>query len=271
MLAETDRLSFPAGVSLQEGRLVDRVRGSSWPLNGSGVFVLAHRDHTVGQIARDLALACSQPDEVARDDVLRFTWALNRLALVNIERGCSRSRRVVSWAQLALRLAPAGAIPAAAARRRPVDTRTVTRAVASCVRATLHRAIAIGVVCALVAAQLGAAAGVFAILAPLALGLGAGAGLALHEAGHAAALRGVPSALVVHGLRTYVLHARVSDARRSAVAIAGPLSTGVIGVGVILVGAALTAPAVALAGCVLATHAASLTIAGGDGRIACNI
>ena len=81
---------------------------------------------------------------------------------------------------------------------------------------------------------------------------------------------GVPSALVTRGCRTYVLHARVGELR-SAVAVAGPFAAAGLGVAVILGGAACAAPALALAGCPLAAHAFALTVAGGDGRIACGL
>ena len=70
------------------------------------------------------------------------------------------------------------------------------------------------------AAVAGAAGSVF--LLAIALGAGTGIGLGLHEAGHVASLRGVPSALVLRGRRTFVLHAPVGERRRALVALCGP-------------------------------------------------
>jgi len=271
MVAETDTLSLAPGVTFQDGHLADAVRDAAWPLNGSGAFVLANLGLPVGQIVSAIADAFSLPIEAARGDVLRFVWYLNALALVNVERKGPRVRRLADWILLAARLAPAGAVPAAAARRCALDTRSVPRAVVSSLAAILSRVFAVAAVSAVVAVQFSAAVGAPGLVVPLALGLGTGVGLGLHEAAHVAALRGVPSALVMHGRRTYVLHAAVSPPRRTVVALAGPLAVSVLGVALVLVGAVLAVPSLAIAGCPLAAHALALTVVGGDGRIACGL
>jgi hypothetical protein len=106
---------------------------------------------------------------------------------------------------------------------------------------------------------------------PVLIGVGTGVGLGLHEAAHAVLLRGVPSAFVCRGRRTYVLHARVGSRRRVAVAAGGPLTVSVLGVGVVVAGTVLTAPVLAVAGWPLAAHAVALTVVGGDGRVACGL
>ena len=125
MIAARDRLSLAPGVTVEHGRLADAVRGDSWPLNASGAFVLARVGVPVGLIVRELADVFSLSDEAARADVLRFAWHLNALALVNVESGVPRSRRLADWIRLAVRLAPAGALPApprAGARSTPVPS-----------------------------------------------------------------------------------------------------------------------------------------------------
>jgi len=271
MIAETDTLSLAPGVALRDGQLADAVRGDSWPLNGSGAFVLCRMGLPVGQIVRELTNAFSLPLETARGDVLRFAWHLNSLALVNVERQGSIVRRLADWILLAARLAPAGAVPVALARRRALDTRSVPRAVSSGLVATLSRVAAIAAVSTVVAVQFSAVGGAPGLVVPLALGIATGVGLGLHEAAHVAALRGVPSALVTRGRRTYVLHAAVSPSRRSMVALAGPLAVATLGVALVLGGTALGAPSITIAGCPLAAHALALTIVGGDGRIACGL
>jgi hypothetical protein len=271
MIADTDRLSLAPGVAFHHGQLADAVRGDAWPLNASGAFVLARTGRPVGQIVREIADAFSLPLEAARGDVLRFAWYLNALALVNVEREGSRVRRLADWILLAARLAPAGALPAAVARRCALDTRSVPRAVASSLAAILSRAFVVAASSTVIAVQFSAILGAFGLGVPLALGLTTGVGLGLHEAAHVVSLRGVPSALVMRGRRTYVLHAAVSAPRRCVVALAGPLAAAGLGVALILGGEALAAPGLVIAGCPLAAHALALTVVGGDGRVACGL
>ena len=188
-------------------------------------------------------------------------------------RSSSASARPSSadWVRLTARLAPAGAVPAAVTRRRAIDTRSVGRAVASSLAAILSRVGVVVAVATAVAAQFTAFAGASGLVVPLVLGLGTGAGIGLHEAAHAAMLRGVPSALVTRGRRTYVLHAPVSPSRRSLVALGGPLVVAGLGFGLVLAGSLVAAPVVAIAGCPLAAHALALTVAGSDGRAACGL
>lgn len=269
MLAESDTLQFAPGVVLREGELTDQVRGSAWPLNGSGAIVLSLTGAPLGLIVREIASAFALPAETARRDVFRFVWHLNALALLNIEPKGPRVRRAATWLRLAVRLAPAGSLPAVAVRRRALDTQTLPRAVGSTLVAVSPRAALLATVATVAFLQVAVVAGTGAHVAPLALGLATGLGLGLHEAGHAALLRGIPSALVFRGRRTYVLHAAVGRARRSAVAVAGPLSVSALGVALVLCGSALVVPSLAVAGCPLAAHAIALTVVGGDGRVAC--
>ncbi len=271
MIADTDVLRLAPGVVLSHGHLADAVRADAWPLNPSGAFVLARTGRPVGQIVREIADAFLLPTEVARTDVLRFVWYLNARALVNVERDSSRLRQLADWLLLAGRLAPAGAVPAAVSRRRAIDTRSVSRAVASSLAAILSRVAGVAVVAAAAAAQLAALAGTPGPVVPCALGLGTGVGLGLHEAAHAASLRGVASALVVRGRRTYVLHAPVSPSRRSVVALAGPLTAAVLGIAFVLGGALVAAPTLTIIGAPMAAHALALSVVGGDGRIACGL
>lgn len=271
MIAETDTITLAAGVTLERGRLSDGVRGESWPLNGSGAFVLARAGQPVGATVRELATAFSLSPERAREDVLRFIWHLNGLALLNVERGGSRLRRLLGWVQLAARLAPAGAVPAVVTRRRPLDTRSTVRGLASCLLAGANRVGVVAAIATAAAAQLGAVAGPGGVLVALAVGLCTGLGLGLHEAAHAAFLRGVPSALVTRGRRTYVLHAALAPSRRSLVALGGPLTVAGLGLCCVVVGAVAALPVLAVAGCPFAAHALALTVVGGDGRVACGL
>ncbi len=271
MISDTDTLALPCGVALEGGRLSDTVRGTSWPLNGSGAFVLARSDRPVGETVNELAEAFSVPLETARRDVLGFLCTLNALALVNVERHETRLRQIAAWLQFASRLAPTGALPVALARRRPLDTRSVFLAVSSAIRASSARVSTIAVGATVVAIHVSVVGGAPALSAPLALGMATGVGLGLHEAAHVAALLGVPSALVTHGRRTRVIHAAVGASRRSIVALAGPLAVAALGVGLIIGGTALGMSTVTIAGCPFAAHALALTVVGGDGRAVCGV
>ena len=95
----------------RNAQVADVVRGRSWPLNSSGVFILERVGHRLDVVVREFAEAFDLPLDVARFDALQFIWTLNALALVNVKQSGSRLRRAVEWLGLALRLAPAGALP----------------------------------------------------------------------------------------------------------------------------------------------------------------
>jgi hypothetical protein len=270
MIRERDIIRVAPDVTLQGGRVSDLVRGASWPVNESGAFVLACSGTPIGDTVRAFARRFSLPLDEARRDVLQFVWSLNRLALVNVESRGSRVGRLRDWLQLAARLAPTGAVPAALTRRRALDTRSVARAFGSCLAAMFARSALVAAAAILLTVQV-VAAGSIGVAAWLAVGAGTGAGLGLHEAGHAALLHGVPSALVTRGRRTFVLHSALSASRRSLVALAGPLSVSMLGVGLVVAGRLGAPPALVIAGCPLSAHALALTVIGGDGRVICGL
>lgn len=270
MIAATDIITLAPGVDIRQELLRDVVRGDAWPLNASGAFVLARAGRPLGAVANELADAFSLPPSEARGDVVRFVWELNRLALVNVERTASRLGQLVEWLRLAVRLAPVGALPASITRRREIDTRTAVLAISSCFKAVLPRVILVGAAATILAAHMALIVGA-ALVVPLLVGLGTGLGLGIHEAAHAALLRGVPSALVVRGPRTRVLHAAIAPSRRVLVAVGGPLVVATLGLALVLGGELTTTPAATIAGCPFAAHALALTAVGGDGRVACGL
>ena len=149
----------------------------------------------------------------------------------------------------------------------------MARALASCLAAISARASAVAGIATVLPSQVAVAAGAAGLAACAVLvGSCTGLGLGLHEAAHAALLRGVPSALVTRGRRTSVLHAAVAPGRRALVAVGGPLAVAALG-GVAIVGAGWLAavPVLVVAGCPLAAHALALTVVGGDGRVACGL
>jgi hypothetical protein len=273
MIAESDRFDLASGVSLSSRHLADVVRGCSWPLNSSGAFVLERAGDRLDAVVNELAAAFDLPLDVARFDVLQFVWTLNAQALVNVRQGGTRIRRLADWLGLALRLAPAGSLPTAITRRRALDTGSTLGGFASSLRASISRVTAVAAaatVASLPVTSLIVGPGRAGTLA-VALGIATGVGVGLHEAGHVAALRGVPSALVLRGRRTFVLHARLGPARRSFVAVAGPGVAVSAGLALVGLGAAVSEPSLVIPGLPLVAHAFSLTVIGGDGRAACGI
>jgi len=273
MIADSDRVDLAWGVSLTDAQLADVVRGCSWPLNNSGVFILERVGRRLDVVVRELAEVFDVPLDVARFDVLQFIWTLNALALVNVVQSGSHLRRAADWLSLALRLAPAGALPTPITRRLPLDTGSALGGIASSLRASVSRVIGIAAASAIVLLPLAVivgGSGRFGSLA-VALGVATGIGVGLHEAGHVASLRGVPSALVLRGRRTFVLHAPVGPVRRSLVAVAGPAVVTATGLALVVLGAAGSEPSVVVIGLPFAAHALSLTVIGGDGRAACGI
>ena len=272
MIVDSDRVVLPEGVSVGADHLEDIVRGCRWPLNSAGGFVLGRRGTQLAAVVRELADAHCLPLEAARRDVLQFIWMLNALAVVNIVHDGSRLRRWADWLVLASRLIPTGALPAPVTTRRALDTGTVPRAVASVVRASGPRVLSISSASAIVLFPLAAAlGGLGGAVVALGLGAGTGIGVGLHEAGHVVTLRGVPSALVLRGRRTFVLHAPLGDARRSLVAVSGPAMTVVVGLALVAAGHLLVSPLLVILGLPLIAHAVSLSAVGGDGRSACGI
>lgn len=271
MLDTADRVILAEGVALRRDALVDGVSGESWPVNATASFVLAQQGRSLGDVAESVAAAYALPKERARADVLAFAWQLNRLGLANVERRAGRAGHLAAWLRLALRLAPAGALPPVAVLRRPLDTSTVVRAVLGVGQALAGRCSALALVAAVLVAHVGLLAGRPSLLPPLAIGIAVGVGLAAHEAAHAAALRGVPSALVLRGGRVSVLHAPAGSARRALVAVAGPAATAAAGASVLAVSVALGAPVLAAAGGSAALHAVGLTVLASDGRTACGL
>jgi hypothetical protein len=271
MLEPTDAILLPPGVRLEGDQVADDVRGARYPANAAARLVLALPGVPLADVARRLDERWRIGPERARADTLAFAWALNRALLVNVDRSGGRLGQARAWAALALRLAPTGALPPAVARRQPLETRTPLAAARSALGAVRARALGLGAVAASLAAQLGLVAGRPDVRVPLLVGLATAAGVAAHEAGHAVGLAGEPAALVTAGRRVFVLHRRLRGPRRLVVALAGPAAPSLAGVAAAGLAQSLASPALALAACPLAAHALCATVAGRDGRIACNL
>lgn len=271
MLDPLDRLVLAPGVRLAPGALVDDVRGERYPTNATAEALLAESGQPLQAVAARIAERWRIPEHDARSDVLRFAWQLNGLALANLHRAQSPTRRGRSWLLLALRLLPLARLPEPVVRRRALDTTTAPRAVVTTVAALGARAMRIA--CATTAALL--LTGLFAGGAPVAtaaaIGSASGGALLLHELAHVVSLRGTAAALLLVGARTSVLHRPLERRHATRVSLAGPLVTGALGAVLASIGLLADVPTIALAACPPAGHAFAATVIAGDGRAACGL
>ncbi len=271
MLEPADRIVLAEGVTVCGESLVDGICRTSWPLNASAALVVGSDGHPLGEIAERVAAAYALSVERARADVLAFGWQLNRLGLANVERPRGRAHHAAAWLRLAMRLLPAGALPPLTVRRRALDTRSARRAVVSAGRGLARRCTVLALVATALGAHVGVVAGRPSLLVPVLVGIAVGAGLLAHEAAHAAALSGIPSALVVRGTRVSVVHAPTGAVRRVLVACAGPAAVSVAGAVLLALAVVLDSSGLVAAGLPAATHALALTVLASDGRTACGL
>ena len=192
---------------------------------------------------------------------------LNAHALVNVRPGLGAAALLTRWVLALAVLLPRGLVPTLPAGRRRIDTSTTMRLLSTSSRAL-----------APVAAVYAATAFAITVVAVTPLGVdtalaaaaacATGAGVWLHELGHAAALRRVPSCVVVRGLRVAVLHRPVGTGHTRAVAAAGP----VVGVAAAAITAFIaTTPEGATAAGVLGTQSLGFTVLTSDGRRLCGL
>lgn len=259
MIGARDRVELAPDVRLDGRLLLDPVRGSRIELNASAVVALA--ESTPARMAQAVAARFAVGAERAEGDAKALCAALNAALLLNLR--APLAVRIVRWAALALALAPVRRLPPWPPTRYRLATTSVPRALVT---------TAVG--CAGPAALVAALAALpFVVIGIWQLGAAtagaAAVGLVLHEAAHAAALRGAPAALVVRGLRVSVLHGVADPSKRARVAAAGPACVAALAGVAAAVATATDAAALAAAAIVLAPHALALTLVGADGRTLC--
>jgi hypothetical protein len=265
MLEAGDRIELCAGVRLDGDTIVDEVRCARFPANATARLVLERADVPLGRIATELGERYSIAPDRALADVLAFCWALNRALLINVRRSGSGVRR---WLGLAVRLAPSGTLPPPLAVRSRVDGRSWRSVVGSVFCALRRRCVAIAAIALVPAWEVSSVSG-WGIRGGLAIGCAAGLSVVAHEAGHALALRRCASAVVVSGLRTFVLHAALDPQKRARVAVAGPLAPTAIGLVLLVACSRFQLELLAVAACVSIAHSLCLTVATSDGRNGC--
>lgn len=270
MIAATDRVRLAPGVSLSVDGLVDPLRGGALRLNESARFVAERADgRTIADIAEALAARFGLGFARALADVQSFSGQLNDGLVVNLRPGGGRLGALRRLGSTAGRLAWFGLAPAPVRERRSIHSRTALTAVGSVARALAGKAVLLAAVTAALAETLLATAGKLEPGAPLLVGAAVALGVVVHEAGHAALLRGVPCCLALSGWRVAVLHSPVPPRRRAVVAAAGPGAA--FGLGVLLLAASPMLADLALPSVVLAAHGLGVTVAGRDGRTACGL
>jgi hypothetical protein len=237
VIALEDRISLAPGVTLEDDVVVDPARGLRVPASAAAALFLAHADGRTIAAVGDVLTRHGATD--GRQDALEFSDELSRRLLVNV--------RIRPWA-LASR--------AAGAARRGVILHAPPRRV---------RSLPVGL--AATACALAAATAPFALLlGAWGLVLGVAVGVVLHEGAHVLALRGLPRALVLNGVRPSILHPRVGRTRSFVVAAAGPVAPALAALLMVALWNA-SAPACAA----LAAHALGLTVLAPDGRNACGL
>jgi hypothetical protein len=269
MLDLSDTIRLAEGVRFERGALLDDVRSSRVPANATADFVLRRLDRPLGAIADELARTYAIDRVDARNDVLAFAYGLNRLLLADVHPGRRRWTRWREWIAIALRLAPGARLPRSPWRRVRVDTASPLRAAVATLWVLKARTLAIAAMAFFLELQAAALSGASASLSLVGIAVAVGLGLALHEAGHAAALVGIPAAVVLAGSRTFVVHPSLAGLRRRLVAAAGPAAPLVPATVLTTAARPLGSLAIALAACAFGGHAVGLTVATGDGRAAC--
>ena len=240
MIEPSDRVELAPGVVLDDGTVIDVVRGTSVRANESALLMLEHANGvTVAELGHLLARAGASD---GAGDARAFCAQLNRALLVNV--------RVRRGALLRRRLAAARFGVFARAPFRRLDGRSL-----ACV---LRGLAPTGIALVLLTLPLAILVGAWSVA------LAVGGGVVVHELAHTVALHGVPRALVLDGLRPSVLHPPLGAVRTTVVAAAGPLAPSLAALCVAAFG---RSPACAP----LAAHALGLTVLAPDGRNACGL
>lgn len=263
MIAAHDRIALPACVERRPGCVYDHVRGITLPLNESGATIVDAP--TPEAASRALQLRFAVDEERALADAIGFCAELNERLLLNVSPLRGGSTFALRWFVLLPFMLVTRRLPYVPARRRHVDTSSPRTTLVTGVAATLPfavlAALGAGAVTLLVLGGLGAASA----STTLALATAVGGGVVLHELGHLAMLRGVPTCAVTRGARLLLLHRPVDRRREAAVAAAGP--TVVLAIAVPLL--ALPGSTATVAALALSLHALGLTVLTADGRTLC--
>jgi hypothetical protein len=263
VIAAHDRIALPPSVERRDDGLYDHVRGVTLPLNTTGAVIVGASTPAAASHALRLGFAVDERRALA--DAIGFCAELNERLLLNISPARGAPGLALRWVVHLPFLLPARTLPRLPARRRHVDTNSLRTVLLTGVAATLPFALLVSVgtfaIGTLVLAGLGAAS----LATTLVLATAVGAGVILHELGHLALLRGVPTCAVTRGARLWLLHRALDRRREALVAAGGP--TFALGVAALLL--ALPGLSATVAGLALSLHAIGLTVLTRDGRTMC--
>ena len=257
MIGLRDHLDLPHDVELTDAGLRDTVRGILVPLNAAGRSIVTYR--SVDAMAAALARTSAIDRASAVRDARAFVLSLNEKCLLNLRPRGGTVALVWRWLSATLVLQSPARWPA---RRLPLCTERRRSAAASASRAAAPSALGGALIAAAILA-------VFAPGAALSAAVVVTLATTAHEAGHAAALHGVPAFVARRGLRVRIAHAALPREREAAIAAAGPLAGLAACLAALAIALPLDPMAAAVAGAALAVHALALTTLTPDGRRAC--
>lgn len=263
MIAPHDRLTLPPLVERRADGLYDHVRGLSLPLNATGAVILAAP--TPIAASRALQVGFAVDGERALADAVGFCAELNERLLLNVAPERGSPALALRWVTHLPFMLPARRLPHVPSRRRHVDTTSLHAILVTGVRATLPFATSAAVCTFVVASLLLGGLGAFSASTTLALAGAVGMGVVLHELGHLALLRGVPTCAATRGARLWLLHRAVDRRREAVVTAAGP-TTALAAAAALL---SMPDPSANVAGLALSVHALGFTVLTADGRALC--
>lgn len=270
LLTPTDVLELAPGVTLDGDAVADPLRSSALPLNDTGAVLLTLLPCTIQELAVALVQRYGLDDDRARADAVTFAAAMNAALVTNVRmRGTSLPARILRSCSLSVACAMSGVRPAGARcpyTRTPLSANGRFRLIAEIVRGMAKPSLRCAAASVLPLAVLMLALGLVVIPVLLAVAVAFLVGPGLHEAGHALALRGTPSALVTTGVGAFIAQGPANPRRVRRAALAGPLLCALVAAGVVAVGFVLSALFLVITGIILSLQAVSLTVLTADGR-----
>ena len=263
MISPDDRIALPPLVERRAAGVYDHVRGHTLPLNATGAVIVDAG--TPAAASRALQVGFEVDGERALADAVTFCAELNERLLLNVSPRRGAASFALRWVTHLPFMLPARRLPRIPARRRHVDTSSLRAILVTGIRATLPFASSAATGTFIVASLLLGGLGAFSTSTTLALAAAVGGGVLLHELGHLALLRGVPTCAATRGARLWLLHRAIDRRREAVVAAAGP--TAALAAAAALLALPGLSPTVA--GLTLSLHALGLTVLTADGRTLC--
>jgi hypothetical protein len=263
LISPHDRIALPPLVERRVDGVYDHVRGLTLPLNATGAVIVDSR--TPAAASRALQDGFDVDCERALADTVGFCAELNERLLLNVSSERGATAFALRWVIHLPFMLPARRLPRVPSHRRHVDTSSFRAILVTGARATLQFAFSAAIGTFVVASLLLGGLGSFSASTTLALAAAVGGGVLLHELGHLALLRGVPTCAATRGARLWLLHRAVDRRREAVVAAAGP-TTALAAAAALL---ALPGLSPTVAGLALSLHALGFTVLTADGRTLC--